>query len=119
MLGDLPRYAWHVRGTPHKHVGVCVEKVDEHCFLFGVEARADPQHLALDGLRVEEDELSLLRRLEALGVTLGVGDVLVDVAEAGDEGHRLDYSLGLLNAVDVALIGVLARCADSEDAVWS
>jgi hypothetical protein len=37
VLGDIPRYAWHVRGTPHKNFGICAEKVDEHCFLFGVE----------------------------------------------------------------------------------
>jgi len=46
VFGDFPRYAWHVRGTPCKHIGVCVEKVDEHCFLFGVEARDDPQCLS-------------------------------------------------------------------------
>jgi len=73
VLGDVPQYAWHVRGTPRKHIGVCTEKVDEHCFLFGVEARADPQCFAYRGLRVEEDELGLLRWLEAPGVTLGVG----------------------------------------------
>ena len=37
VLGDIPRYAGYVRGTPRKDVGVCAEKVDEHCFLFGVE----------------------------------------------------------------------------------
>jgi hypothetical protein len=30
VLGDIPRYAGHVRGTPRKDVGVCAEKVDEH-----------------------------------------------------------------------------------------
>jgi len=89
VLGDFPRYAWHVRVTPRKHVGVCAEKVDEHCFLFAVEARADPQRPAFCCLGVEEDELGLLHRLEALGMALGAGDVLVDVAEAGDDGQRL------------------------------
>jgi len=119
VLSDFPRYAWHVRGTPRKHVSIRTENVDEHYFLFGVKARADPQCLALGGLGVEEDELGLVHRLEASSVTLGVGDVLVDVAEAGDEGHRLDYSLGLLNALDVALIGVLACRVDGDDTVWS
>ena len=119
VLGDFPQYAWHVQGTPHKHVGVCAEKVDKHYFLFWVEARADPQRLSLDGLRVEEDELGLLHRLEAPSVAHGFGDVLVDVAKAGDEGHCLNYRLGPLNAFDVALIGVLARCADCDDAVWT
>ena len=45
VLGDIPRYAGHVRGTPRKDVGVCAEKVDEHCFLFGIELGADPDLL--------------------------------------------------------------------------
>ena len=61
VLGDIPRYAFHVRGTPHKYVGICAEKVDEHCFLYGVEARANPQCPAFGGLSVEEDELCLLQ----------------------------------------------------------
>ena len=36
VLGELPRYARHVRGTPRKDVGVGVEEVDEHHFLFAV-----------------------------------------------------------------------------------
>jgi hypothetical protein len=36
VLGDFPRDARHVRGTPYEHVAVCTEKVDEHCFLFGI-----------------------------------------------------------------------------------
>jgi hypothetical protein len=46
VLGDIPRYAGHVRRTPRKHLVVCAEKVDEHCFLFGVELGADPDLLA-------------------------------------------------------------------------
>jgi len=42
VLGDFPRYSRHVRGTPRKYVSIRAEKVDEHHFLFGVEARADP-----------------------------------------------------------------------------
>ena len=51
VLSDFPRYAWHVRGTPCKHVGIRTEKLDEHNFLFGVEiddveaATAVHQHL--------------------------------------------------------------------------
>jgi hypothetical protein len=29
----------------HAKTGVCAEKVDEHCFLFGIELRADPDLL--------------------------------------------------------------------------
>ena len=52
-------------------------------------------------------------------MTLGVGDVLVDVAEAGDDGQRLGQGLGLLNALDVPLVGMLARCADGDDDIWA
>jgi hypothetical protein len=45
VLGNIPRYARHVRGTPRKNLGVHAEKVDEHCFLFGVELEADPNLL--------------------------------------------------------------------------
>jgi hypothetical protein len=41
VLGDIPRYARHVRGTPRKDFDAHAEKVDEHCFLFGVELGAD------------------------------------------------------------------------------
>jgi hypothetical protein len=30
VLGDFPRYARHIRGTPRKDVDVCAEKVDKH-----------------------------------------------------------------------------------------
>jgi hypothetical protein len=43
MLGDFPGYVWHIRGTPREYVGIRAEKVDEHCFLFGVEGGANFQ----------------------------------------------------------------------------
>ena len=72
MLGDFPRYARHVRGTPCKHVGVCTEKVDEHGFLFGIEVGADRQHLAVGIVGVERDLLCSFRWLEAARVALGL-----------------------------------------------
>ena len=53
VLGDYPRNARHVRGTPCKHVGVCTEKVDEHGFLFGVKVGADRQHLIVRAIEVK------------------------------------------------------------------
>jgi hypothetical protein len=61
VLGDIPRYAGHVRGTPCKHLGVRTEKVDEHCFLLGVELGADPDLLADVVAGVEGDGLNCLR----------------------------------------------------------
>jgi hypothetical protein len=45
-----------------------VEKVDEHCFLFGVELGADPDFLAAVVAGVEGDGLDRLGRLEVAGV---------------------------------------------------
>jgi hypothetical protein len=76
VLGDIPRYAGHVRGTPHKNFGVCAEKVDEHCFLFGVELGVDPDFLAGIVARVERDGLNRLGRFEVAGVALRIRHLL-------------------------------------------
>jgi hypothetical protein len=76
VLGNIPRYAWHVRGTPRKNFGVCAEKVDEHCFLFGVELRADPDFLAGVVVGVEGDRLDRLGRFEVAGVALRIRRLL-------------------------------------------
>jgi hypothetical protein len=60
VLGDIPRYAWHVRETPLKKFGICADKVDEHCFLFGVELGANPHLLAGVVAGVERDGLNRL-----------------------------------------------------------
>jgi hypothetical protein len=73
VLGDIPRYARHVRGTPRKNFGICVEKVDEHCFLFGVELRADPDLLVGVVAGVERDGLNRLGRFEVASVALRIG----------------------------------------------
>jgi hypothetical protein len=72
VLGDIPRYAGHVRGTPCKHLGVHAEKVDVHCFLFGVELRADPDLPAGVVAGVEGDGLNRLRWFEVVGVALRI-----------------------------------------------
>ena len=72
VLGDFPQYAWLVRGTPCKHVGVRTEKVNEHGFLFGVEVGADHQHLAVGVVGVERDLLGSLCWLEVARVALGL-----------------------------------------------
>jgi hypothetical protein len=72
VLGDIPRYARHVRGTRRKNVGVCTEKVDEHYFLFGVEPGTDLDLLGGVATGVERDGLNRLRWLEVAGMTLHV-----------------------------------------------
>jgi hypothetical protein len=76
VLGDIPGYAGHVRGTPREDVGVCTEKVDEHCFLFEIEPGADPDLLGGVAAGVEGDRLNRLRWLKVAGVTLHVWHLL-------------------------------------------
>ena len=71
VLSDFPRYAWHVRRTPCKHVSVRTEKVDEHGFLFGVEVGADRQRLVVGAIGVERDLLRAFRWFEAARVLVG------------------------------------------------
>ena len=70
VLGDLPRYARHVRRAPCKDVCISAEKVNEHHFLFAVEGSADLQRLAVGCLWVKGDVLGTLGRLEIARVPL-------------------------------------------------
>jgi hypothetical protein len=72
VLGDIPRYARHVRGTPRKNFGICAEKVDEHCFLFGVELGVDPDLLVGVIAGVERDRLTHLSWFEVASVALRI-----------------------------------------------
>jgi hypothetical protein len=76
VLGDIPRYVGHVRGTPRKNFGVRAEKVDEHCFLFGVELGADPDFLVGVVAGVERDGLNRLSRFEVASVALRIWRLL-------------------------------------------
>jgi hypothetical protein len=76
VLGDIPRYARQVRGTPRKNFGICEEKVDEHYFLFGVELGADPDLLVGVVAGVERDGLNRLTWFEVAGVALRIRHLL-------------------------------------------
>jgi hypothetical protein len=78
VLGDIPRYARHVRGTPRKNLGVREEKVDEHCFLFGVELGADPDLLGGVVAGVERDRFNHLCWLEVADVALCIWHLLAE-----------------------------------------
>jgi hypothetical protein len=54
-----------------------VEKVDEHCFLFGVELEADPDLLAGIVAGVERDVLNRLCWLEVAGVAFCIRHLIV------------------------------------------
>jgi hypothetical protein len=117
VLGDIPRYAGHVRGTLRKDVGVCAEKVDEHCFLFGVEPGTDPDLLGGVATGVEWDGLNRLRWLEVAGMTLHIWHLFGEVLQFGDEGLGLGEVLGVLHALHVAFERVFVRGTDDDDPV--
>jgi hypothetical protein len=117
VLGDIPWYAWHVRGTPRKNVGVCAEKVDEHCFLFGVELGADPDFLAGIVAGVERDRFDCLGWLEVAGVPLCIGRLFGEAIQVGNEGFGLDEGFGVLHAFHVALVSMAVRGSDGDDSL--
>jgi hypothetical protein len=99
------------RGTPRENVGVRAEKVDEHCFLFGIKLGADPDLLGGVVAGVEGDGFNRLRWLEVAGVALHVWHLLGEALQVGDEG------LGVLHALHVAFVRVSVRGADGDDPV--
>jgi hypothetical protein len=113
VLGDFPRYAQHVRGTPSKDLGIHVEKVDEHYILFGLELRANLQHLLIGATRVEGDGLRGLERLEVVGVLLGIGYLSSKVLQINDECVGVDDCLGVFYALDVTLVGMTVPLAQA------
>jgi hypothetical protein len=117
VLGDIPRYARHVRGTPRKNFGVCAKKVDEHCFLFGVELGADLNLLAGVVAGVEGNGLNRLSWFEVSGVALRIWHLLGEALQVGDEGLGLDEGLNVLHALHVAFVRVSMRGSDSDDPV--
>jgi hypothetical protein len=117
VLGDIPRYARHVRGTPHKNFGARAEKVDEHCFLFGVELRADPDLLAGVVAGVERDGLNRLCWLEVASVALRIRHLLGEAFQVGDEGLGLDDGLSIIHALHIAFVRVSVRGSDGDDPV--
>ena len=120
VLGNLPRYARHIQGAPRKDVSVGVEKIDEHHFLFTVEGCADLQRLVVGAAWVEGHLLDTLGGFEAPGVSVrGVQGLACHFIEGGCEGFVLRLSFRTLDALDVALVGVLERRADGDDALWT
>jgi hypothetical protein len=117
VLGDIPRYARHVRGTPCQDFGIRAEKVDEHCFLFGVELGADPYMLGGVVAGVERDGFDRLSWLEVASVALHVWRLLREALQVGDEGLRFGEGLGILHALHVAFVRVSVRGADGDDPV--
>jgi hypothetical protein len=94
-----------------------VEKVDEHCFLFGVELRADPDFLGGVVAGVERDGLDRLSWLEVAGVALRIWRLLGEALQFGDEGLGFGEGLGVLHALHVTFVRMSVRGADGDDPV--
>jgi hypothetical protein len=106
VLGDIPRYARHARGTPR-----------ENCFLFRVELGADPDLLAGVVAEVERDGLNRLSWFEVAGVALRIRHLLGEALQVGDEGLRLGEGLSVLHALHVAFVRVSVHGSDGDDPV--
>jgi hypothetical protein len=117
VLGDIPRYARHVRGTPRKNLGVRAEKVDEHYFLFGVELGADPDLLGGVVARVERDGLNRLCWLEVASVALRIWHLLGEAFQVDNEGLGFGEGPSALHALHVAFVRVSVRGSDGDDPV--
>jgi hypothetical protein len=89
-----------------------MEKVDEHCFLFGVELGADPDLLGGVVAGVERDGLNRLSWLEVAGVALCIWRLLGEALQVGDEGLGFGEGLGVLHALHIAFVCVSVRGAD-------
>jgi hypothetical protein len=100
--------------TPRKNFSVCVEKVDEHCFLFGVKLGADPNLLAGVVAGVERDGLNRLRWLEVAGVALRIRHLLGEALQVGDEGLGLGEGLSVLHTLHVAFVRVSVCGSDGD-----
>ena len=94
-----------------------MEKVDEHDFLFAIEGGADPQRSVVGAGGVDRDELDGLCGLESPGTMLGVRRLSTKSVEVDDEGLGLHDGLGVLDAFDVAVVCMLVRGLDSDDAI--
>jgi hypothetical protein len=117
VLGGIPRYARHVRGTPRKNLGVRMEKVDEHCFLFGVELGADPDLLGGVVAGVERDGLNRLCWFEVASVALRISHLPGEALQVGDEGLGLGEGLSVLHTLHVTFVRVSVCGSDGDDPV--
>jgi hypothetical protein len=94
-----------------------VEKVDEHCFLFGVELGVDPYLLGGVVTGVERDGFDRLSRLEVAGMALRIWRLLGEALQVDDEGLGFGEGLGVLHTLHVAFVRVSVHGADGDDPV--
>jgi hypothetical protein len=105
------------REMKRENVSVCAKKVDEHCFLFGVELGTDPDLLGGVVAGVERDRLDRLHWFEVAGVALHVGRLPREALQVSVEGLRFGEGLGVLHALHIAFVRVSVRGPDGDDPV--
>jgi hypothetical protein len=98
---------------------ICTEELVKHFFLFRVELGANLQCLLVGVARVERDDLCCFSRLKATSMPLGVGNLVGEVLQVDNERLRLYERFGVLDTLDVALVGVAIRGVDGDDVCWS
>jgi hypothetical protein len=92
-----------------------MEKVNEHCFLFGIEGGIDFQCPFVQVSGVEGYELDVFRGLKVTGMAFEVGDLFGQIVEVCHQGCRLQDGFSMLDALYVALVGVFIGGPDSDD----
>ena len=120
MFGDLPQYAWHVRGLPCEDIAISVQEVNELAFLFGQELGPDPYRLGwVSG--VDPHRLGFLEWAEDHrgGWFVAVWDCWGQRLPEPWELRRVDDHSGKLIVLAVAQEGMREGAAYGDDAVRS
>ena len=99
MLGDLPRYARHVRRFTCEDIAIGAQKVSELAFLFGQELGPNSHHLGW-GSGVDPHRLSFLEWAE------GHLGLLGSTTPRATELERVDDGSGELKMLTVTCVGV-------------
>jgi hypothetical protein len=95
-----------------------VEEVNEHFFLFGVKLGANPQRF-LNGATGLRGRCSLPPSAQSYRHASWGREPPSGVFQVGDECLGLYKCFGILDALDIALVGVAIRGADNDDTCWS
>ena len=118
MLGDLPRYARHVRRFPCEDIAIGAQEVDELAFLFGRELGPDSHHLGwVSG--VDSHRLSFLEWAECSrgGWLVAVQDYRGQQLPEPRELGRVDDGSGELEMLVVTREGMREGATHSDDAI--
>ena len=96
-----------------------MEKVGDHGFLFGVEVGIDHQRLAVRAVRVERDLLGAFLRLEAARMVLWLSSFSGKGLKSQGKLYGALDCFPVLDAFDIALVGVFVGGANSDDPLGS